>query len=86
MIVVRVTGVSTAGTTPGTCIPTTHPFLGRPLTCAVFSVRLLEHISVEQDALLAQLLAMGFDVEEIERCQVAMATSSHSYSLLVSRD
>ena len=36
---------------------------------------------MEQDALLAQLLAMGFDIEEIERCQVAMATSSHSYSL-----
>ena len=34
-----------------------------------------------RDALLAQLLAMGFDIEEIERCQVIMATSFHSYSL-----
>ena len=34
--------------------------------------------AMDQDALLTQLLGMGFDTEEIERCQVAMATSSHS--------
>ena len=55
----------------------------------VCSVHLLEYQShkhrvyraMEQDALLVQLLEMGFDTEEIERCQVAMLTSSHSYSL-----
>ena len=36
---------------------------------------------MEQDALLAQLLPMGFDTEEIERCQVAMATYTNFYSL-----
>ena len=35
---------------------------------------------MEQDALLAKLLGMGFDTEEIERCQVAMATSSLTVS------
>ena len=43
-------------------------------------MRLLELKSVihviEGDALLAQLLGMGFAIEEIERYQVAMATSS----------
>ena len=37
--------------------------------------------AMDQDALLAQLLGMGFGIEEIERCQVAMATSSRPYSL-----
>ena len=37
--------------------------------------------TLHQDALLAQLLGMGFAIEEIERCQVAMATSSRPYSL-----
>ena len=36
---------------------------------------------MDQDALLAQLLGMGFGMEEIERCQVAMATSLRPYSL-----
>ena len=36
---------------------------------------------MDQDALLAQLLGMGFGMEEIERCQVAMATSSRPYTL-----
>ena len=31
---------------------------------------------LDGDALLAQLLGMGFAIEEIERCQVAMETSS----------
>ena len=38
---------------------------------------------MEQDALLTQLLAMGFDIEEIECCQVAMATSSAGSSRMV---
>ena len=33
------------------------------------------------DALLAQLLWMGFAIEEIEHCQVAMATSFRPFSL-----
>ena len=45
-------------------------------------MRLLELKSVmDGDALLAQLLGMGFAMEEIERCQVAMATSSRPFSL-----
>ena len=36
---------------------------------------------MDEDALLAQLLGMGFAIEEIERCQVAMATSSRPFSL-----
>ena len=36
---------------------------------------------MDGDALLAQLLGMGFAIEEIERCQVAMATSSRPFSL-----
>ena len=45
-------------------------------------MRLLELKSViEGDALLAQLLGMGFAIEETERCQVAMATSSRPFSL-----
>ena len=36
---------------------------------------------MERDALLAQLLAMGFDFEEIERCRKALATSSRPYSV-----
>ena len=31
---------------------------------------------MDGDALLAQLLGMGVAIEEIERCQVAMMTSS----------
>ena len=33
------------------------------------------------DAVFAQLMGMGFDPEAIEDCQVAMATSSESFSL-----
>jgi hypothetical protein len=38
---------------------------------------------MDGDALLAQLLGitMGFAIEEIERCQGAMATSSRPFSL-----
>jgi hypothetical protein len=36
---------------------------------------------VDGDALLAQLLGMEFTIEEIERCQVDMATSSRPFSL-----
>ena len=36
---------------------------------------------MDGDTPLAQLLGMGFVVEEIERCQVAMATSFRPFSL-----
>ena len=36
---------------------------------------------MDGDVLLAQLLGMGFAIEEIEHCQVAMATSSRPFSL-----
>ena len=45
-------------------------------------MRLLElHSVMDGDALLAQLLGMGVAIEEIERCQVAMVTSSRPFSL-----
>ena len=37
--------------------------------------------TMDQDALLAHLLGMGFDIEDIERCQVAMSSTSRSYSV-----
>ena len=36
---------------------------------------------MDEDSLLAQLLGIGFAIEKIERCQVAMATSSRPFSL-----
>lgn len=36
---------------------------------------------MDGDALLAQLLTMGFELEEIERFQMAMMTSSRPYSV-----
>ena len=36
---------------------------------------------MDGDTLLVQLLGMGFAIEAIERCQVAMATYSRSFSL-----
>ena len=50
-----------------------------PLTCAFIGI--VDVAVMDGDALLAQLLGMGFAIEEIERCQVAMATSSRPFSL-----
>ena len=51
----------------------------QPLTCAFIGI--VDAAVMDGDALLAQLLGMGFAIEEIERCQVAMATSSRPFSL-----
>ena len=52
------------------------------VTFDLHGARLLEiitpkRVAVSQDALLAQLLGMGFGLEKIKRCQVAMASFSH---------
>ena len=49
----------------------------QPLTCALIGIAWFQC----SDALLAQLLGMGFAIEEIERYQVAMATSFRPFSL-----
>ena len=53
----------------------------QPLTCAFIGIVDVAVKDGAGDGLLAQLLGMGFAIEEIEHCQVAMATSSRSFSL-----
>ena len=51
----------------------------QPLTCAFIGI--VDVAVMDGDALLAQLLGMEVAIEEIERCQVAVATSSRPFSL-----
>jgi hypothetical protein len=54
----------------------------RPLTCALIGILQVQCYAVmDGNALLPQLLGMGFTIEEIDRCKVAMATSSRPFSL-----
>ena len=53
------------------------------MICASIGISPLKGVAsvMDGDTLLAQLLGIGFAIEEIERCQVAMATSSCPFSL-----
>ena len=51
------------------------------LWCALFRVLTHEDDMEGQDAMIAQLMGMGFQPEDIEDYQLAMAASSESFSM-----
>ena len=55
------------------------------MRCALFAVRHLEYFHLAtmegQDAMIAELMGMGFQPEDIEEYQLAMKSSSEGFSM-----